>query len=436
MTFSNYHRESVQSASHSVVREAIPKLKHNWSQESWLACSNPYRQDPERQPNQEDQDSDLTPLAEYVAASVVTHCFDGWSYLGQALEAEMAGNPNTALHLGYYAELRAAMSVLASVGIGVFRWRHVVFTDEMQCVTLNHNNSHVFTWEALQAWADSTSGRDTLFKVIRPGGISLGEWLSYFTGSSNFIASDWLKQWGLDISRLDDDRSTRNRISYRPTALTTPEPIPVAETMKSILGFWEVFEPGAFGGFPLVDRYLLRRSLALLSEISTDDSEVTKDIYEIRKETMLGSLNPSEFTADQWKSFLEFDNLQDSPQIIIDASANDDAFHPQHSKQVLARATLLLRVATGATADLLDEAGPSLREDLAFWWSSTSVRRRLWLENDDPSSFVYLWNDISEALSSFDDYMPNDYYSLWLRNAREAATLATTERAFLWGVGL
>jgi len=436
MTLSSNHKESIQNASQSVVREAIPQLKTNWSNESWLAWSNPYIQDPDRQPNQADHDSDLTPLAEYVAASVITHCFDGWSYLGQALEAEMAGNPNTALHLGYYAELRAAMSVLASVGIGVFRRRHVVFTDEMQFVTLNHNNSHIFTWEALQTWADSTSGRDTLFRVIRPGGISLGEWLSYFTGSTNFIASDWLRQWGLDISRLSDDRSTRNRISYRPTALTSTEPIPVAETMKSILGFWEVFEPGAFGGFPLVDRYLLRRSLALLSEISTSDSVVAKETYEIRKNMMLSSLNPSEFTADQWTSFLEFGTLHDTPQIILDASANDDAFHPQHSKQVLARATLLLRVATGATADLLGDAGPSLRDDLAFWWSSTSVRRRLWHENDNPSSFVYLWDDISEALSSFDGYMPSDYYTLWLRNAREAATLATTERAFLWGVGL
>lgn len=65
-----------------------------------------------------------------MAASVIVHCFDGWSYLGRALEAEMAGDPQTAVHLGYYAELRAAMSVLASDEIGVFRNKHAVFTGE------------------------------------------------------------------------------------------------------------------------------------------------------------------------------------------------------------------------------------------------------------------------------------------------------------------
>ena len=105
----------------------------------------------------------------------------------------------------------------------------------------------------------------------------------------------------------------------------------------------------------------------------------------------------------------------------------------EHSKQVLARATLLLRVATGSSADLLKEAGSTVKEALEFWWSSVAVRRRLWSDDDTPSSFTDLWQDIEEALSLSEQW-PQDYYTLWSDHAQEAATLVTTERVFLWGL--
>ena len=54
---------------------------------------------------------------EYVAASAPTHLIDGWSYLARAIDALLRGDAPAAVHLGYYAELRAAMSLLAGGGI-------------------------------------------------------------------------------------------------------------------------------------------------------------------------------------------------------------------------------------------------------------------------------------------------------------------------------
>lgn len=39
-------------------------------------------------------------LAQYIAASSILHCSDGWSYLGKALAAYLAGDPHRGLHFG------------------------------------------------------------------------------------------------------------------------------------------------------------------------------------------------------------------------------------------------------------------------------------------------------------------------------------------------
>ena len=196
-----------------------------------------------------------------------------------------------------------------------------------------------------------------------------------------------------------------------------------------------------------MDRHLLRRSLALI--IGRDDPQA-KNLYENQLNMMLDALDLKELSPDdmilneldpkglslyQWAEFLKYENLQDIHQIIQDANAQDDSYHPEHSKQVLARATLLLRVATGSSADLLSEAGPTVKEDLAFWWSSAAVRRRLWPEDNEPSSFIDLWQDVDEVIGAIGQW-PQDYYTLWSNHAREAATLATIERAFFWGLEL
>lgn len=421
----------LDQASRSAIREVMPGLEAYWSEKSWLSDLNPYRENSIEQINKDhenNQISDDMQLAEYVAASAIIHCFDGWSYLGRALEAEMAGDPDAARHLGYYAELRAAMSVLAGDGIGVFHNRHIIVIAPKKCLSLPYKTTHTFVWDALESWANSQAGRDTLFQVIKPGRLPLQEWLDQFSASVHFIASDWLRQWGLDLSRLTRDREARNLASYRPTTFTSPGPKPIGDTMTAILRFWEICEPEAVGGFPVLDRHLLRRSLALVSPRA-------KNLYKNQLNTMFNALDPKGLSPNQWAEFLKYENLQDIPSIIQDANAQDDSYHLEHSKQVLARATLLLRVATGSSADLLNEVGPTARENLEFWWSSAAVRRRLWPEAGAPSSFIDLWQDVDDALDSVDQW-PQDYYTLWSNHAREAATLATTERAFLWGLEL
>jgi len=55
-----------------------------------------------------------------VAACGPNHCLDGWSYLSRSVSALVARDGHSAKHMAYYAQLRAAMSMLAVSGVGIF----------------------------------------------------------------------------------------------------------------------------------------------------------------------------------------------------------------------------------------------------------------------------------------------------------------------------
>ena len=419
----------------------MASLQENWAAKRWLSNDNSYRKDPIGEiKRKKESEQNSSHLSEYIAASVIVHCFDGWSYLGRALEAEMTGVPDIARHLGYYAELRAAMSLLASEGIGVFNNIHIIATNE-KCIPVESKKSpHVFTWEALEDWAESQKSTNAVLRIVKPGGIPLEDWFRQISGSADFVATDWLRQWGLDLSRLADDRSARNFVSYRPTSFTSSGPKPISETMDSILRFWRICDPEATGGFPVLDRHLLRISLELIFKGTYKQHPKKVAGYSKAIRRMLDGLNPMG-KLDWWERFLNYKIEANSLEIVTDARGKEESSHPHHSKQVLARAALLLRVATGSAEDLLTEAEPGLRSKLSFWLDDISVRRCLWSKSNPPSSLQDLWLDVEESLDIVQQWMDEagqseGYYDFWNAHATEASVLSAAERAFLWGMCL
>ena len=426
----------------AAIRDVMYRLKPYWERGDWLSPRNPYRKDSVGQIDKDSKNGgrfNHIRLAEYVTASTIVHCFDGWSYLARALEAEMAGDPDAARHLGYYAELRAAMSVLASEGIGVFNDTHILVTKPDQCIALKDvGSTHDFAWHALEAWAEFNSSNETVFKSIKPGGLPLSDWLNQFPAGSSFVAKKWLLQWGLDLSRFSKDKKARNVSSYRPTTFVSSGPRLIRATMESILQFWEICEPGPRGGFPILDRHLLRSSLFLISKSHAID--VREKIHEQGLGSALGGLSPVDKPVEGWIEFLSYKNLSERHQVLIDVNGNSEPNHLDHSKQVLARAALLLRIATGCSTDLLEETGSDFQEDLEFWQLTPLVRRRLWAESEPIPEPTDLWLDVEEASNSIARWFEQDnfsdcHYALWTERPSAASTLSTAERAFLWGVG-
>jgi len=129
-------------------------------------------------------------LIDYIAASAPAHLIDGWSYLGRATDAVLRGDLSAAIHLGYYAELRAAMSLLASEGIGVFSTAHPLIdergtsTAPIQKITNPWNtkktmnaNTHKTVWPLLHHWGTLKRASSLIEEFVAPDGYTLRQWL-------------------------------------------------------------------------------------------------------------------------------------------------------------------------------------------------------------------------------------------------------------------
>lgn len=444
MALSQRQQQIVDRASADGVLRHATSLTSHWANREWLPSRNKYLLDPAGRIDKDERA--LRPvihaqIGQYVAGSSIVHCFDGWSYLGRALDANLAGDPDTARHLGYYAELRAAMSLLATGGVGVFKNKHVIVSRDGRCEILRAGGTHDFTWQALQYWAGRPSGTGAVLNAIQPGGLPLSEWLSQFSAGVNFLATKWLLQWGLDLSRLSEDRNARNIASYRPTAFTSPGPRSISDTLDSVCDFWEMCDPGAAGGFPILDRYLLRRSIEIAFRSAHAHKRTRRQatkMYERQVQSMMNSVTPTDLTSERWERFLNYTDLDTTPRIISDASRSDSPSSLNHSQQVISRAALLLRVATGAVSSLIEQV-VTVGNELDFWWHTPAVRRRMWPADNPPDRFTDLWADVADARNVTKDWLDDvgnaaSHHQLWAEAAPAAATLATSERVALWGL--
>src|SRR4029077_16428131 len=119
-------------------------------------------------------------------------------------------------------ELRAAMSLLATQGVGIFdKYHYVVHAPNSVAPIPLRDGTHVLTWKALIHWADLQRSSELLQQIITPGGLELSEWRSgiFTAGSLTVSGGNWLRIWGMDIARCARDQHIRNVASYRPSRL-------------------------------------------------------------------------------------------------------------------------------------------------------------------------------------------------------------------------
>ncbi len=91
-------------------------------------------------------------LGQYLALSSAAHVFDGWRYIAQSSLAFLAGSRTQALHLAYYAELRAGLAILAQSGIGILKTIHFALTPAGDVLWFR-GPTHRKVWEAIDSWA-------------------------------------------------------------------------------------------------------------------------------------------------------------------------------------------------------------------------------------------------------------------------------------------
>jgi hypothetical protein len=400
--FDKKNKDLLRKASRQEIESYFVTLPNHERRKKWLRLGNRYRVWCTARYGQDLRSNkvDDAELVQYVAASGPAHVIDSWSLLARAVEASLRGDTYAATHFGYYAELRAAVALLACEGLGVFNTRHpVVETGGVTNHTLGAQKwddntkkfskksssvgTHKLIWPALRHWTSLKRAGSLLEEVVRPEGIPLRDWLIACGGNipTSEIGKQWLRAWGLDLSVLDDDHNARNLASYRPSEFRLATPLGVAEVLEFVESLWRLFEPGSPSRFPNLERVLLRRSLRKTG-LAPSSSEA------------LTGIGLSSAKADEWISFL---SQIDDPTPFVLAELPGQVDDSRCHLKIISRAALLLYIATGAARQLLKNA--SYEPDaIEFWWERHGVARGLWEDGDHPKDPFELWADIEASL--------------------------------------
>ena len=371
------------------------------------------------------------PLAEYIAYSVPLHLADGWTFLARALDAVKAGDSDSAIHMAYYAELRAAMSLLASEGVGIFDQRHVAVGLNNSMTDWPRMGTHRATWHLMEAWGNDHRRSATILDAIKVEQRTINEWFDEAQISSSvqhIVAGQWLKEWSLDIDTFRQDRELRNRVSYRPTMIVD---YPTSGTdfkpkaFDPIIRSWQPLGPSNDPGGAVVDWDLLALALSHARD------RTGKNPWEWHQfiDQQFSSAPPD------LKAYLR--NFQGSRYEILNRARETTT--PPTVDSMLARATLLLRIANAVCAQRLDQANV-LKEDLRFWWDRLGQDNGFWTQGDEPDPLSDLWVDVDTSLGSLNGVMQNHLPPVTMSTVHQivgsSIPLTQCSRSLFWLLGL
>ena len=370
-------------------------------------------------------------LAEYVAYSIPIHVADGWSFLARGLDAVKAGDVDSAIHMAYYAELRAAMALLAAEGVGVFNLRHVAIDANYATSDLVGMGTHKVVWELLKKWGADAHRSPTILDAIRVEQRTISEWLDEANigqPARGVVAGTWLNEWSIDLESFSDDHEARNEVSYRPRRMiATNVPVPGinSRVVEPLLRIWDSLEPSPERGGAAIDVELLARALSY-------------------------AYDRANRTIPEWNNFVDRElqsascalrailkrPLGSTDRIVSWAQQKSS---PPTGNAVLARATLLLRVANAVCAQRLNQSRIT-RTDLEFWWNTVGLEYGLWANGDEPEDFADLWGDVEDARIRVESTIRQCSSPISMPTIHSTfgteATITQYPRALFWLLGL
>lgn len=324
------------------------RLRNNFlASHSWLSPTNPLKSNQYRVFNnytKSDLKKNYYHIGEYLVASSILHNVEGWNYLSRALSAILLGDSITCIHLTYYAELRAAMSILSNNGVSSFSEKHALL-DPANYKFLKFNNlpTHFFIWQALEEWASVFSiATDQLsysmYILDRP----FSDWFQYISGSmaGNNQVSLIFKDFAFDLKHFAQDKNSRNKVSYNPE-------IELNTTSYSLVT--EVFSIINNGFTPI------SYSESHRSDFMQVDFEILRNIFK-KTTNVKGSVKQKEAFISKVRPYLSDIEIQKIHKL-YDSSSMSKLFeyatnftninHPNIVLGMLSRAFILLRFSQG-----------------------------------------------------------------------------------------
>jgi hypothetical protein len=365
---------------------------------------------------------------------------DGWSYVARAFSALLAGDPHAARHLSYYAQLRAGMSMLANLGIGIFNGiNYAIKADgSTQRIDTPGNGvkalgmgTHDIVWKALKAWSGNTTAARVFLDLVKVRGSSLRDCVeAIWPGASMLAAAGLLvESWGLDLKRGGEEHVDRNVSSYNPHSLNHIQTTP-AESLGFVSSSWKLFEPSSSSSFDRLDKFLLRSVMQGQHRALYGHSRYGEGAINAHYERL-----PDLVKDLASKRFLLGQAEPKNPELIRRARQRSS---PAQPTEMLARALLLLRAATAFTHASFVESGiDSLAGEMRPWLDSVASERGFWAPSRPLAEPSDLWADIELALMDFDASMtpePTSWNDWMLKDAKGLPVMTEAERIGVWSL--
>jgi len=348
-----------------------------------------------------------------LAAEQVFHMIEGWRYASAATTAFLNNSQHTALHFAYYAELRAALSLLSWSGIRVKRNSNYYMTDKGVKTPVPQSPTHTAVWGLWQSWVTRSDAQALFNDNIR---LTTGVSLSHVLTALQYIRpTQTLKGWGCDLAKIKDDHLARNISSYEAFWMKAPLSKMKQEDLELVLSLWKLLLPEEAGlvfDGSLISHFVKQALPGMLSQI--DALKPAAGLTSIAEAMEIISLEISTNTGlDQDHIARRLDTTQYDTIPFELASAKDT-----EPKNVMCRAFFLLRLAMLATKSSISLNANKPASD---WLSNWFEHAGLWARSDDIDPYD-LSVDYSDAIDQF--YLtPVVPSALW-----QAPTLSNTIR--------
>lgn len=312
----------------------------------------------------------------FTAASSFVHSADAWSYIGRSIDALLKGDVHAAVHLAYYAQLRAGKSILATQGVFVGNRYSCVLDTNKTYTKVSEKGTHDAVWELLDNWLELPIAVKTISEIIRPGARDLGSWVNAIPGGANAVIQELFRALSFDLMSFKTDRNRRNSASYEPSSISI-ENLDVALVRHTIANLWEQLEPMSGGDFPAIDIALLANILSRQFAAQNDSSRLDPAARWIGWEAWVSSLAPAEFVGTALHTTLG-SNPDSTDFRALLGQAFMTTFHSDEPiefvQPMISRTVVLARVSTGLCRRLLADAGKP-ENDLDAWVRPYSVSR-------------------------------------------------------------
>lgn len=379
----------------------------------------------------------LIELKNYLALSNLAHLFDGWRYLSQSSLAVFRGARREGIHLAYYAELRAAMSILAGSGISISNGKNYSLDNAGNVLWFN-GRTHEATWDAIKIWSQQPDNANAILRSLRAFGINGLDWLEACraTSSADAITEQWLQSWSLDLRQLRNDSALRNNSSYEvDTNPNAHDPFQQVD-LQLLIDAGHAFSPGAIDTRDSIDAAIIFN----LCETAMQVTGKTRKLFWSDLKDNIATLHGiTREESGRRVNILMRSKSGKAANIINKCSPSNKEF-----SGVFSRALLLLKLAASLKQDKwssVQQIAPTGSRD----WQSHAARKYgassyLWDPAHVPDDFKDLEKDYEEIFDEIEKWFTENgefkFYSIWRELPSEMIGLTQMERFLIWTIAI